>query len=65
MRPSVEHAAETSKLPYAQDMYLSGEWYFVTSVEDNSGIDDVYYYQAVTENEFSQKISKDESWTDR
>lgn len=63
VRPYVENADETSKLPYVQDMYLSGEWYFVTSVEDNSGIDDVYYYQAVTENEFSQKISKDESWT--
>ena len=65
VRPYVENADKTSKLPYVQDMYLSGEWYFVTSVEDNSGIDDVYYYQAVTENEFSQKISKNESWTDR
>ena len=64
VRPYVENADKTSKLPYVQDMYLSGEWYFVTSVEDNSGIDDVYYYQAVTENEFSQKISKNESWTD-
>ena len=63
VRPYVENADKTSKLPYVQDMYLSGEWYFVTSVEDNSGIDDVYYYQAVTENEFSQKISKNESWT--
>ena len=65
VRPYVENADKTSKLPYVQDMYLSGEWYFVTSVEDNSGIDDVYYYQAVTEHEFSQKISKDASWTDR
>ena len=63
VRPYVENADKTSKLPYVQDMYLSGEWYFVTSVEDNSGIDDVYYSQAVTENEFSEKISKDASWT--
>ena len=63
VRPYVENAEKTSKLPYVQDMYLSGEWYFVTSVEDNSGISDVYYYQAATENEFSTKITMDSSWT--
>ena len=63
VRPYVENAEKTSKLPYVQDMYLSGEWYFVTSVEDNSGISDVYYYQARTENEFSTKNTMDSSWT--
>lgn len=63
--PYLENADGTSRINYEADMYLSGQWYLVTSVEDDNGISSVTYNQADDESRFASGnlISMSSSWT--
>lgn len=63
--PYLENADGTSRINYEADMYLSGQWYLVTSVEDDNGISSVTYNQADDESRFGSGnlVSMSSSWT--